>query len=135
VAAQRQAVALATMREKSRGHDERKPYTQQVMVIVPVNADGREAQHVDQQARDQRLERLEAVAGWGPEFQHHDGDDHGKHGVAEAFQACGTHLAWWVRLGLLVFHASLPPSLRDSAPLGISEVARTCRAHTNERRP
>ena len=30
--------------------------------------------------------------------------------VAEGFQACGTHLAWRVRCGLLVFHEPLLPS-------------------------
>jgi hypothetical protein len=62
-------------------------------VIIPVHADQCEAQHVNQQPWDQCLQRLGGVADWGPEFEHHDGDDHREHPVAEGFQACGAQLA------------------------------------------
>jgi hypothetical protein len=67
------------------------------MVIVPVDAEGREAEYVDQQPWNQRLERGEGVAVWGPECERHDGNDHGEYCVAKAFQARGTYLVWGLR--------------------------------------
>ncbi len=66
---------------------------QQVMVIVPVNADERETQHVDQQPWDPIPQRVEGGARRRPELQHHYGNNHGEHPIAEAFQACRTSCA------------------------------------------
>src|SRR5579872_236277 len=97
------------------------------MVIIPVGADERETQYVDQQARDQRLERGEGVARRRPEFEHHDGDDDGEHPVAEGFQASGTHFAWGLRCyGWFVVHVPRPPSLGASAPTGIWTQIAAC---------
>src|SRR5260370_18051519 len=87
------------------------------MVIVPIIADEHETQHVGQQARDPPPERLEVGAIWRSELQHHDGDDHGEHPVAEGFQAGGAYLAGWRRWGGLVLHKPLSPSLRVRALL------------------
>ena len=59
---------------------------EQVVMVVPVDADVDEAQHVAQEHREQRLQRGQIGAVRHLQFQHHDGDDDGEHAVAEGFQ-------------------------------------------------
>jgi hypothetical protein len=60
---------------------------QHVMMIVPVDADIDEAQHIAQEHREQRPQIGEAGAVRHLHLQHHDGDDDGEHTVAERLQS------------------------------------------------
>ena len=73
-----------------RGHPAGGP--QQMVVVVPVDPDEREAQDVDQQRREALAQAGEVAAGRGLQLQGHDRDDHRQHAVAEGFQAAG--LGW-----------------------------------------
>ena len=60
---------------------------EQVMMVVPVDAEINEAQHVAQEHRQQRFQARRGrrrVRHF--HLQHHDGDDDGEHAVAERFQ-------------------------------------------------
>src|SRR5436305_648510 len=64
---------------------------QQVVVVVPVDADEGEAEQVAQEHGDQRPERGQVRPRWYLELQHHDGDDDGDHAVAERFETPLAH--------------------------------------------
>src|SRR5512135_997799 len=64
---------------------------QHMVVVVPVDADIDEAQHIAQENRDQRCERIDALAMRHLELQHHDGDDDGDHAIAECFESAFAH--------------------------------------------
>ena len=59
---------------------------QHVVVVVPVDAQVDEAQHVAQEHRQQRAQVGEIVAVRHLQLQHHDGDDDGEHAVAERLE-------------------------------------------------
>src|SRR5690242_20594686 len=80
---------------------------QQVMVIVPVDTDDGEAQHVYQELRCQRRERFDIRALRRPELQHHDGDDNRQHAVAEGLQASGADEIGCLWRTIVVFHARI----------------------------
>src|ERR1051325_8668861 len=63
----------------------------EVMVVVPVNADVEKAQEVTEKNRNEGLEigPIRAVRYF--KFQHHDGDDDGENAVAERFKAVLFH--------------------------------------------
>ena len=56
-------------------------------MIVPVDGDEREAQHVDEQTRQRTPKRVERHAVGRPELEREDRDDHGHHGVAEGLES------------------------------------------------
>jgi hypothetical protein len=60
---------------------------QHVVVVVPVDADVDEAQHVTEEHRPQRRQRRDAGAVRHFQLQHHDGDQDGDRAVAESFEA------------------------------------------------
>src|SRR5215475_5052507 len=62
-----------------------------MMVVVPVNADVDEAEHVTKKYRGHRVDRLQRVAGRNLQLQHHDGDDDRQHAIAESFQSSLGH--------------------------------------------
>jgi len=64
---------------------------QQVMVVVPVNADVDEAQHVAQEHWPQRQQVGQLFAVRHFDLQHHDGDDDGEHTIAEGFESVLVH--------------------------------------------
>src|ERR1700752_3853703 len=64
---------------------------QQVMVVVPVDADVSEAEHVTQEHRQERPNRVQRVAVRRPEFQHHDRDDDGDDAIAERLETAFGH--------------------------------------------
>ena len=65
------------------------------MMVVPVDAEVNETQHVGQKDRQQRFQRgdVERSALRHFQLQHHDGDDDGQHAVAEGFQPVLFHAA------------------------------------------
>src|ERR1700722_6826854 len=79
---------------------------QKVVMVVPVDADVYEAQNV---AAENGKDRLE-IPKTGPvrrlHFQHHDGDDYGKHTVTESLHAALGH------------HFALPGQVASSLRLG-----------------
>src|SRR4051812_46891987 len=66
---------------------------QHVMVIVPVDADVDEAQHVAHEDGDQRCQGGYAVPVRNLQLEHHDGDDDGYHAIAERLQPSLSHLS------------------------------------------
>jgi hypothetical protein len=66
---------------------------EEVMVIVPVNADVDEAEDITQKDGEKRLQFGEAVAVRDFQLQHHDGDDDREDAVAESFEPGGFHFA------------------------------------------
>ena len=64
---------------------------QQVVMIVPVDADEHEAQHIRQEHRHQRRERRDIGPVRHLHLQHHDRDDDGDHAIAERFQPSLAH--------------------------------------------
>ena len=82
-----------------------------VVVVVPVDADVDEAQHVAQEDRQQRAAApAQVVAVRHLQLQHHDGDDDGEHAVAEGLEPVLSHDMSIV---------GLPPPLFDKRSLGI----------------
>ena len=61
-------------------------------MLVPIDADVDEAEHIAYEDGPQRQQRLEIGFVRNFEFQHHDGDDDGDDAVAEGFQASFAHL-------------------------------------------
>jgi len=62
-----------------------------MVVIVPVDADVHETQHVAQEHRQQRQQRIDRLTVRDLHLQHHDGDDDGDHPVAECFEPSLAH--------------------------------------------
>jgi hypothetical protein len=65
---------------------------QQVMVVVPVNADINETQDVAEEDRQYGKQVLRTVAVRHFHFQHHDRDDDRDHAVAESLQSPRPHI-------------------------------------------
>src|SRR6266511_243304 len=76
---------------------------EQVVVVVPVDPDHREAQHVHQQARQLFADGVQGRAVRGPQLQRHDRDDHRHDAVAERLHPGRPHLERPART-LLVLH-------------------------------
>ena len=64
---------------------------EEVMMIVPVNADVDEAEEIAQEHGEQRAQVGEVGAVRDFQFEDHDGDDDGDDAVAEGFEAGGFH--------------------------------------------
>src|SRR5215469_17023749 len=65
---------------------------EQVMMIVPINSHVDEAQDVTQKDGSYRAQRLQVQAVRHLHLQHHDGDDHSEHAVAEGFHPAFIHM-------------------------------------------
>jgi hypothetical protein len=59
---------------------------EQVVVVVPVDADIDKAQDVAQENRQQRFDRVPIRAVRHFQFQNHDRDDDGEHAITERFK-------------------------------------------------
>src|SRR5438045_3573024 len=64
---------------------------EQMMVIVPVNTEVKETQHVTQKNRQQRFYRRPIRSMRYLQLQHHDGDDDRQHTVAKCFESVLVH--------------------------------------------
>src|SRR6516164_5540833 len=80
---------------------------QQVMVVVPVDADINETQDVAEEDRQYGQQVVRAVAVRHFHFQHHDRDDDRDHAVTESLQSSRPHLP-----SLFRGCAARPPSVR-----------------------
>src|ERR1035437_5150198 len=65
---------------------------QHVVMVVPVDANIDETQHITEKNRNQRCQCIEVLAMWHLQLQNHDRDDDGHHAVAECFQAALAHI-------------------------------------------
>src|SRR6184192_1854541 len=65
---------------------------EQVMVVIPINTEVNEAQHVAQQYWQYRFQRGELNCMRHLQFQHHNRDDDRKNAVAERFEPGRFHL-------------------------------------------
>ena len=68
---------------------------QQMMMIHPHNGDYEKAQKVAEKLGSQAAQRTERGVARNLQLQHHDGDDHGDHAVAESFKAVGAHAVYF----------------------------------------
>src|SRR5437870_1151858 len=64
---------------------------QEMVVVVPVDADKDKTERIAQKDRDQRAQRIEADTVRRLHFEHHDGDDDRYHAITECFQSPFTH--------------------------------------------
>ena len=65
---------------------------EQVVMVVPINADVDETQDVAEEDGQERFQRGEVRFVRDFQLQHHDGDDDGEDAVAEGFESGGFHL-------------------------------------------
>src|SRR5207253_4352847 len=66
---------------------------EQMMMIIPIDAEINEAKHVTQQYRQHWFQRGKVDGMRHLQFQHHDCDDDGKDSVAERFETACFHPA------------------------------------------
>jgi hypothetical protein len=66
---------------------------EQVMMVVPIDANVDETQDVTEEDRQERFQISEVGPMWDFQFQHHDGDDDRENTVAEGFEPGGFHCA------------------------------------------
>src|SRR5438477_12907225 len=64
---------------------------EEVMVIVPVDAEINEAQHISQKDGQERPERGQIRAVRHAKLQHHDGDDDRQNTITECLKSVGLH--------------------------------------------
>src|SRR5262245_58834447 len=62
-----------------------------MMMIVPINAEVDEAEHVAQERRHDFDQRVKLCTVWRPELEHHDRDQNGDHGVADRLETLFAH--------------------------------------------
>ena len=64
---------------------------EQVVVVVPIDAEEDVAQHVGEKEGQDRPQRRQVAAVRRLKVEHHDGDEDGDHAVAERFEAAFGH--------------------------------------------
>src|SRR5919108_3596705 len=64
---------------------------QHVVMVVPIDAEVDETQHITQKHRDQWRKGLDALTMRHLQLQHHDGDDDGDDAIAECFKPTLAH--------------------------------------------
>src|SRR5215831_1441421 len=64
-----------------------------VMVVIPIDTQVDEAQHVAQEYGDHWHQSLDALAVGHLHLQHHDGDEDGDHAITERFKPILSHAA------------------------------------------
>src|SRR6478672_9850120 len=62
-----------------------------VMMVVPVNAEYHEAEHVSQEHRQKWRDRGQVCAVWNLQLEHEDRDEDRKNPIAERFETCRAH--------------------------------------------
>src|SRR5215475_12492169 len=67
---------------------------EQMMMVVPVNAEKNEAEDVSQEYRDERTKRLPVTAVGNPQLQDHDGDEDGDDAITEGFETIFLHYSF-----------------------------------------
>jgi hypothetical protein len=80
------------------------------MMVIPINPDVNETEHVAHEHRPQRQQGLEIGAMRDFEFQHHDGDDDGNNAVAEGFQSIFSHISYFPAIDLASTESCSIPS-------------------------
>ena len=83
---------------------------EQVVMVVPVDRQHHERQHIGEKNRHERCEcrRIGAVRDF--HLEHHDGDDHGDHAVAERFEPSLAHVRYlrWLRKQSSAWSSTMP---------------------------
>ena len=64
-----------------------------MMMIVPIDAEVDETQHLAEKNRNQRAQGRRVRAERRPQLQHHDGDDDGDHAITEGFHSVFVHVS------------------------------------------
>jgi hypothetical protein len=64
---------------------------EQMMMVIPVNANVDKAQHITEKAGEQGSQRSEARPVWNLQLQYHDGDDDGHYAIAECLKPTFSH--------------------------------------------
>ena len=72
---------------------------EQVMVVVPVDADVDEAQHVAERTGSSGRSAARSEPCGDLQLEHHDGDDDGDHAIAEGFEAAFGHGPRYKQIG------------------------------------
>src|SRR5262245_13340085 len=88
------------------------------MMVVPVDPQVDKAEHVIEKGRQHAAQRLEAVSVWNPQFENHDRDHNGDHGVAERLEPISGHL------DCTLYNARAP--LRPSGVNAKVEATKSC---------
>src|ERR1700730_13322639 len=73
---------------------------QEVMMVVPVDADVNEAQNIAEENRKEWLQGRKTGSFWRLHFQHHDRDDDGENPVTKRLHAALSHPSLLLLLGL-----------------------------------
>src|SRR5216684_7376583 len=96
---------------------------QEVMMVVPVDADVNEAQDIAEENRKEWLQSRKTGSLWRLHFQHHDGDDDGEYPITKSLHAALGHPSysffWFVgQAGAAQLRAASPqrPSPLASTP-------------------
>jgi hypothetical protein len=88
---------------------------QEVMMVVPVDANVNEAQDIAEENRKEWLQGRKTGSFWRLHFQHHDRDDDGENPVTKSLHAALGHSSLLLLLGLRVKremhgYGPLPPT-------------------------
>src|SRR5216110_483125 len=80
----------------------------EMVVIVPVDGDVDEGEHVGEEGRNERRERRQLGSVRHLQLEHHDRDDHRDHAVAERFEPAFAHVYLRFLKQFIVWSSTMP---------------------------
>src|SRR5260221_9994706 len=108
---------------------------QEVMMVVPVDADVNEAQDIAEENRKEWLQGRKIGSLWRLHFQHHDCDDDGEYPVTKSLHAALGHPSysffWFERSAGDASYGPLPPTLLALASMPVFAIAPVCISRVN----